>query len=131
MTLIDMARTMLDEYKTLDLFSCEAINTACHAINRLYLHKKLKKTSYELLTSNKLRCHTLEYLGLSVLYLTRDIEPLNLHLKLMKAFFLVIDQMSMPTVSSTCNTPGVRLAFWHLHCMSLSVICSYMSMEHM
>ena len=52
-TLIDMARTMLDEYKTLDLFWCEAVNTACHAINRLYLHKKLKKTSYELLTGNK------------------------------------------------------------------------------
>jgi hypothetical protein len=52
-TLIDMARTMLDEYKTSDIFWCEAINTACHAINRLYLHKKLKKTSYELLTGNK------------------------------------------------------------------------------
>jgi hypothetical protein len=52
-TLIDMARTMLDEYKTPDTFSCEAVNTACHAINRLYLHKKLKKTSYELLISNK------------------------------------------------------------------------------
>jgi hypothetical protein len=52
-TLIDMARTILDEYKTLDLFWCEAVNTACHAINRLYLQKKLKKTSYELLTGNK------------------------------------------------------------------------------
>jgi transposase InsO family protein len=52
-TLIDMARTMLDEYKTSDLFWCEAVNTACHAINRLYLHKKLRKTSYELLTGNK------------------------------------------------------------------------------
>jgi hypothetical protein len=30
-----------------------------------------------------------------------------------------------------CNTPGVRLAFWHLHCISLSIICSYMSMKHM
>jgi hypothetical protein len=29
------------------------VNTACHAINRLYLHRILKKTSYELLTSNK------------------------------------------------------------------------------
>jgi hypothetical protein len=36
-----------------DFFWCDVINTACHAINRLYLHKKLKKTSYELLTSNK------------------------------------------------------------------------------
>jgi transposase InsO family protein len=52
-TLIDMARTMLDEYKMPDIFWCEAVNTACHAINRLYLHKKLKKTSYELLTGNK------------------------------------------------------------------------------
>jgi hypothetical protein len=29
------------------------VNTACHAINRLYLHRLLKKTSYELLTGNK------------------------------------------------------------------------------
>jgi hypothetical protein len=29
------------------------MNTACHAINRLYLHRLLKKTSYELLTGNK------------------------------------------------------------------------------
>jgi hypothetical protein len=29
------------------------VNTACHAINRLYLHCLLKKTSYELLTGNK------------------------------------------------------------------------------
>ena len=52
-TLIEMARTMLDEYKTSDIFWCEAINTACHAVNRLYLHKKLKKTSYEILVGNK------------------------------------------------------------------------------
>jgi hypothetical protein len=44
---------MLDEYKTSDLFWCDAVNTTCHAINCLDLHKKLKKTSYELLTSNK------------------------------------------------------------------------------
>jgi transposase InsO family protein len=49
-TLLDMARTMLDEYKTPDRFWAEAINTACYSINRLYLHRILKKTSYELLT---------------------------------------------------------------------------------
>jgi transposase InsO family protein len=53
-TLIEMARTMLDENKTPDRFWAEAINTVCHATNRLYLHKILKKTSYELLTDNKL-----------------------------------------------------------------------------
>jgi hypothetical protein len=52
-TLLDMARTMLDEYKTSDRFWAEAINTACYAINRLYHHRILKKTSYELLTGKK------------------------------------------------------------------------------
>jgi transposase InsO family protein len=57
-TLIEMARTMLDEYKTSDRFWAEAINTACHATNYLYLHKLLKKTFYELLTGNK---HNVSY----------------------------------------------------------------------
>jgi hypothetical protein len=52
-TLIEMVRIMLDEYKTSDPFWAEAINTACHATNDLYLHKLLKKPSYELLTGNK------------------------------------------------------------------------------
>jgi hypothetical protein len=52
-TLLDMAMTMLDEYKTSDRFWAEAVNTACYAINRLYLHRILKKTSYELLTGKK------------------------------------------------------------------------------
>jgi transposase InsO family protein len=52
-TLLDMARTMLDEYKTPDRFWAEAIKTAYYSINRLYLHRILKKTSYELLTGKK------------------------------------------------------------------------------
>jgi hypothetical protein len=52
-TLLDMARTILDEYKTPDQFWVEAINTACYSINWLYLHRILKKTSYELLTDKK------------------------------------------------------------------------------
>jgi transposase InsO family protein len=53
-TLIMMARTMLDEYNTSDRFWAEAINTVCPTTNHLYLHKLIKKTSYELLTGNKL-----------------------------------------------------------------------------
>jgi hypothetical protein len=53
-----MARTMLDEYKTPDRFWAEAINTAYYSINRLYLHRILKKTSYELLTGKK---HNVSY----------------------------------------------------------------------
>jgi transposase InsO family protein len=37
-TLLDMERTMLDEYKIPDRFWGEAINTVCYSINRLYLH---------------------------------------------------------------------------------------------
>jgi hypothetical protein len=44
---------MLGEYKMPERFWSEAVNTACHAINRLYLHRLLKKTSYELLNGNK------------------------------------------------------------------------------
>ena len=52
-TLVEMARTMLDEYKTPRHFWIEAIYTACHIINRVYLHKFFKKTAYELLTDKK------------------------------------------------------------------------------
>jgi transposase InsO family protein len=52
-TLIEMARSMIDEYKTSDLFWAEGINMTYHATNRLCLQKLLKKTSYELLTGNK------------------------------------------------------------------------------
>jgi transposase InsO family protein len=36
-TLIEIARTILDEYNTSYMFWAEAINTECHATNRLYL----------------------------------------------------------------------------------------------
>jgi transposase InsO family protein len=52
-TILDMARTMLDEYNTSNQFWAETINTACYSIIRLYLHRILKKTSYELLTCKK------------------------------------------------------------------------------
>jgi transposase InsO family protein len=38
-TLMDVARTMLAEFKSLYNFWAEDINTACHATNRLYLRK--------------------------------------------------------------------------------------------
>jgi transposase InsO family protein len=52
-TLIESARTKLDEYKTSDSFWADAINTSCHAINHLHLHKLCHKTAYELLTGKK------------------------------------------------------------------------------
>ncbi|WVZ52804.1 hypothetical protein U9M48_003826 [Paspalum notatum var. saurae] len=51
--LITLARAMLDDYGTLEDFWAEAINTACHASNRVYLHRLLGKTPYELLIGRK------------------------------------------------------------------------------
>jgi hypothetical protein len=48
-----MARTMLGEYKMPKRIWSEVVNTACHAINQLYLHRLLKKMSYKLLIGNK------------------------------------------------------------------------------
>ncbi|WVZ58427.1 LOW QUALITY PROTEIN: hypothetical protein U9M48_008703 [Paspalum notatum var. saurae] len=52
-TLITLARAMLDDYGTLEDFWAEAINTACHALNCIYLHRLLGKTPYELLIGRK------------------------------------------------------------------------------
>jgi transposase InsO family protein len=52
-TLIEAARIMLDEYKVLDQFWAEAINTVCHAINRLYLLGKKPNVSYFIVFGSK------------------------------------------------------------------------------
>jgi transposase InsO family protein len=56
-TLIEVARAMLDEYKTPTNYWTEVVNMACHAINRLYLHKKREKTTYKLLIGKKPKVH--------------------------------------------------------------------------
>jgi hypothetical protein len=81
-TILDMARTMFDEYKTPDQFWAEAINNACYSINRLYLHRILKKTSYELLTGKSPMFHILESLGVNALFSLKEVENLNLLLRL-------------------------------------------------
>jgi transposase InsO family protein len=73
-TLIEAARTMLDEYKTPDNFWAEAVNTACHAINRLYLHKVYKKTAYELLTSNKPKVDYFRVFGCKCFILNKKVK---------------------------------------------------------
>jgi transposase InsO family protein len=80
-TLLDMVRTMLDEYKTPVRFWAEAINTVCYSINRLYLHRILKKTSYELLIGSPM-FHILESLVANALFLLKEVENLNLLLRL-------------------------------------------------
>jgi hypothetical protein len=80
--LIDMATTMLGEHKTPERFWSEAINIACHAINRLYLHRLLKKTSYELLTGNKPNVSYFRVFGSKCYILVKKVDILNLLPKL-------------------------------------------------
>src|SRR5664279_2752401 len=50
---MDVARTMIAEFASPYNFWAEAVSTACHATNRLYLRKILDKTPYEILTGKK------------------------------------------------------------------------------
>ncbi|WVZ80471.1 hypothetical protein U9M48_027942 [Paspalum notatum var. saurae] len=56
-TLVEMARTMIDEHRTPRRFWAEAVNTACYFANRIFLRAFLGKTSYEL------RCFVLQKAG--------------------------------------------------------------------
>jgi hypothetical protein len=72
-TLIDMARTMLGKYKTLEWFWSKVVNMACHAINRIYLHRLLKKTTYKLLTRNKPMFLIFLYLGANATFWLKEV----------------------------------------------------------
>jgi transposase InsO family protein len=86
-TLLDMARTMLDEYKTPDWFWAEAINTACYSINRLYLHRILKKTSYELLTGKKFNVSYFRVFGSKCFILVKRSKKSEFAPKAVEGFF--------------------------------------------
>ncbi|WVZ52082.1 LOW QUALITY PROTEIN: hypothetical protein U9M48_003175 [Paspalum notatum var. saurae] len=47
-TLVEMARTMLDEHRTPRRFWAEAVKTACYIANRIFLRAFLGKNTYEL-----------------------------------------------------------------------------------
>jgi hypothetical protein len=86
-----MARTMLDEYKTPDRFWVEAINTACYSINRLYLHRILKKTSYELLTGKKPNVSYFRFFGSKCFILIKRGRKYKFAPKVVEGFLLGYD----------------------------------------
>jgi hypothetical protein len=93
-TLIKMARTMLDEYKTFDQFWAEVVNTTCHATNRIYLHKLLKKTPYELLIGNKPNVSYFRVFGSKCYVLQKRLKSYKFTLKVYECFLLVYDSNS-------------------------------------
>jgi hypothetical protein len=79
---------MLDEYKTPDSFWAEAINTACHAANRLYLHKYLNKTPYEIITSKKPSVHYFRVFGCKYFILSKKPKASKFASKVDEGFLL-------------------------------------------
>ena len=68
---------MLDKYKNPDSFWAEAINTACYAINRLYIHKYLGMTPYEIITGNKPKVHYFRVFGCKYYILNKKAKSLK------------------------------------------------------
>jgi transposase InsO family protein len=92
-TLIEMARSMLDEYKVSDSFWAEAISTACHASNRLYCHRFFNKTPYELLIGRKPNISYLRVFGCKCYILRKGICYLSSKASMMRDFFLDTHQI--------------------------------------
>jgi hypothetical protein len=89
-----MARTIFDEYNTSDRFWTEAVNMACHATNRLYLHKLLKKTPFELLTSNKSNVSYFRVFGSKCYVLQKRSKSSKFAPKVYEGFLLGYDSNS-------------------------------------
>jgi transposase InsO family protein len=67
-TLIDLARTMLGEFKTPKRFWSEVVNTACHTINRSTFIASSRSPRINFLPVTNPTYHTFVYLGANVTF---------------------------------------------------------------
>jgi hypothetical protein len=72
-TLMDMARSMLAEFKSPYNFWAKAISTACHSSNRLFLRKGLNMTPYEILTGSKPNIKYFRVFGCKCIFLRKGV----------------------------------------------------------
>ncbi|KAK1605542.1 hypothetical protein QYE76_029215 [Lolium multiflorum] len=87
-TLLDMARSMMAEYKSRYNFWAEAISTACHSSNRLYLRKGLNKTPYEILTGNKPNISYFKVFGCKCFYQIKGVRLSKFAPKALEGIFV-------------------------------------------
>jgi hypothetical protein len=87
-TLMDMARSMLAEFKSPYNFWAEAISTACHSSNRLYLRKGLNKTPYEILNGNKPNISYFRIFGCKCYALHKGVHLPKFHSKAWEGIFV-------------------------------------------
>jgi hypothetical protein len=92
-TLVEMARMMLDEHKTLRRFCADAINTAYYIFNQFFWDSVLNLTLFELRFRHKTSVSHLRTFDCKCFFL----KPSNLDklsLILLMTFFLVIHLMT-------------------------------------
>ncbi|KAK1653556.1 hypothetical protein QYE76_071361 [Lolium multiflorum] len=87
-TLMDMARSMMAEYKSRYNFWAEAISTAVHSSNRLYLRKGLNKTPYEILTDNKPNISYFKVFGCKCFYKIKGVRLSKFAPKALEGIFV-------------------------------------------
>ena len=75
-TLQEMARVMLNSKKLSKRLWVEAVNTACHTINRVYFHPGTKKTPYELWKGKKPSVSYFDIFG-NICYILNDRKHLE------------------------------------------------------
>jgi hypothetical protein len=92
---------MLGKFKMPERFWLEAVNRACHTINRLYLHHLLKKTSYELLTDNKPNVSYFRVFGSKCYILVKKGRHSKFAPKAVEGFLLGYDSNTKAYGSST------------------------------
>jgi hypothetical protein len=87
---------MLSEYNVSDSFWAEAINTSCHTSNRLYCHRLLKKTLYELLIGRKPNISYFRVFGCKCYILRKGTHLSKFQSKCDEGFFLGYSLNSKP-----------------------------------
>src|SRR3954468_23068268 len=87
-TLMDMERSMLAEFKSPYNFGAEAISTAFHSSNRLYLRKILDKTPYEILTGNKPNIAYFRVFGCKCFFLIKGVRLSKFESKALEGIFV-------------------------------------------
>ena len=75
-TIQEMARVMLNSKKLANRFWAEAVNTACHIVNRVYITKGTSMTAYEIWKGRKPNVKYFQVFG-CVCYILRDREHLG------------------------------------------------------
>jgi transposase InsO family protein len=94
--IIEMERTMLDEYKSPHNFWGEAIATMVHVSSRLFLRPVYNKTPYELLTGNKPNVSYFCFFGCKCLIKNKKERLGNLSLEQLRVVSLAMQTIPMP-----------------------------------